>query len=260
MPFIWLALALPVLLLLQRWIHRHLRGVTYLLTGRMSWAILLYALVLFPGVLLHEVSHWLAARMLGVRTGGISLLPQMQKDGVLRLGYVEYYRSRSLGPIRESIIGGAPLLTGTAAVLAIGFHIFDLASFTNTLQSGRLDQLSPALTRLFTAPDFLVWLYLIFAVSNAMMPSPSDRRAWPPFILLLLVAATALYILDRQQVIIAGIVGPMATVFGYLALAFSLAIGVDIAVIFVIYLLEGLISRLRGVELIYETPDAASGE
>lgn len=260
MPFIWLALALPVLLLLQRWIHRHLRGLTYLITGRMSWAILLYALVLFPGVLLHELSHWVAARLLGVRTGGVSLLPKMQKDGVLRLGYVEYYKSRSLGPIRESVIGGAPLITGTGAVLAIGFHIFDINSLAGALQTGNVDQLSPALTRLFTAPDFLVWLYLIFAVSNAMMPSPSDRRAWPPFILILGLAAAALYLLDRQQVIIAGILGPMTTVFGYLALAFSLAIGVDIAVIFVIYLLEGLVSRLRGVELIYEPPGAASGE
>lgn len=260
MPFIWLALALPALLLLQRWIHRHLRGLAYLLTGRMDWAVLLYALVLFPGVLLHELSHWVAARLLGVRTGAISLFPKMQKDGVLRLGYVEYYRSRSLGPIRESIIGVAPLITGVIVVLLIGFHIFDIATLRGALQSGDVDQLSPALTRLFTAPDFLVWLYLIFAVSNAMMPSPSDRRAWPPFILILLVFAAALYILDRQQIIIAGIVEPMATIFGYLALAFSLAIGVDIAVIFVLYLLEGLISRLRGVELVYEAANTGSKE
>lgn len=260
MPFLWLALALPVLLLLQRWIHRHLRGLAYLLTGRMSWAVLLYAIVLFPGVLLHELSHWLAARLLGVRTGAISLLPKMQKDGVLRLGYVEYYRSRSLDPVRESIIGGAPMLTGTAVVLLIGFQIFDIPSFASAVQSGSLDQLSPALTRLFTAPDFLVWLYLIFAVSNAMMPSPSDRRAWPAFLLLLSAAAIILYVLDRQHIIIGGMVGPVATVFGYLALALSLAIGVDIVVIFVIYMLEGLVSRLRGVELIYEQPDAASSE
>jgi len=260
MPFFWLALALPTLLLLQRWIHRHLRGVAYLLTGRMSWAVLLYAIVLFPGVLLHELSHWLAARLLGVRTGAISLLPQMQKDGVLRLGYVEYYRSRSLGPIRESLIGVAPLITGTVVVLLIGFRIFDIASFTIALETASVDRLSPALSRLFTAPDFLVWLYFIFAISNAMMPSPSDRRAWPPFLILLAVAGVALYVLDRQQVIIAGIAGPAATVFGYLALALSLAIGVDVVFIFVIYLLEGLISRLRGVELVYEQPDAASSE
>jgi len=66
MSFFWVAIALPVLLLLQRWIHRHLRGVAYLLTGRQSWAVIIYALILFPGVLLHELSHWLAAQVLGV--------------------------------------------------------------------------------------------------------------------------------------------------------------------------------------------------
>jgi hypothetical protein len=27
-------------------------------------------------------------------------------------------------------------------------------------------------------PDFWLWLYVIFAVSNAMMPSESDRKPW----------------------------------------------------------------------------------
>ena len=255
-PFIWLALCLPALLLLQRWIHRHLRGLAYLLTGRMTWAVLIYAIVLFPGVLLHELSHWITARLLGVRTGAISLLPQMQQDGTVRLGYVEYYRSRSLGPVRESMIGAAPLITGTAVVLMIGFQVFNITSFTAAVETSSLDRLSSALTQLFTAPDFLVWLYLIFAISNAMMPSPSDRRAWPPFLLVLLIVAVALYFLDRQRVIIGGIAGRAATVFGYLALALSLAIGVDIVFIFVIYLLEGLISRLRGVEVVYERVDS----
>lgn len=253
-PFGWVALALPLLLTLQRWIHRHLRGLAYLLTSRNDWAILLYAIILFPGVLLHELSHWLAARLLGVKTGAISLLPKMQKDGVLRLGYVEYYRSRTLDPVRESIIGVAPLITGTIVVLLIGHHIFDITLYAGLLQSGDLSQLRPALAQLLTAPDFFVWLYLIFAISNAMMPSPSDRRAWPPFILLLVGAATALYLLDRQQIIIGGIIGPMGTIFGYLALAFALAICVDIVVVIIIFLLEAFISRLRGVQLIYEQP------
>lgn len=255
-PIIWLVLVLPVLLLLQRWIHRHLRGLAYLLTGRMQWAILIYAIVLFPGVVLHEVSHWLVARLVGVRTAAISLLPQMQKDGTLRLGYVEYYRSRSLDPVRESLIGGAPLISGATVILLIGLHIFDVENLSTAVQAASLELMSSALTELFTAPDFLVWLYLIFAISNAMMPSPSDRRAWPPFLILLAVAAGVIYFLDSQQVIIAGLVGPITVLFGYLALAFSLAIGVDIACIMIIYVLENVISRLRGVELVYERRDA----
>jgi hypothetical protein len=260
MPFLWLAITLPLLLVLQRWIHRHLRGVAYLLTGRMSWAVLIYAIILFPGVLLHELSHLISARLLGVRTGSISLVPQSQPDGTIRLGYVEYYKGKTLGPIRESLIGGAPLITGTAVVLLIGLQVFDVGNVTGAIQSGSVDRLSDALSRIFTTPDFLVWLYLIFAISNAMMPSPSDRRAWPAFLLLLAAVVLILYGLDLSHVLVNGLRGPVATLFGYLGLAFSLAIGVDIVVVFIIYALEGLVSRLKGVELIYEQGGAPAGE
>ncbi|MBI4928928.1 MAG: hypothetical protein HY835_14270, partial [Anaerolineae bacterium] len=32
-------------------------------------------------------------------------------------------------------------------------------------------------------PDFWLWFYLAFAISATMLPSPSDRRAWLPVIL-----------------------------------------------------------------------------
>ena len=34
MPFLWVAIALIVLVLLQRWIHTHLHGLSLLLTGK----------------------------------------------------------------------------------------------------------------------------------------------------------------------------------------------------------------------------------
>lgn len=251
----WVALTLPFLLLLQRWIHRHLRGVAYLLTGNKSWAVLIYAIILFPGVALHELSHWLSARLLGIRTGSISLIPRTLKDGSIQLGYVEYYKGRTVDPVRESIVGGAPLIVGTAAVLLIGLHIFNVEILGEAIKTGEVDRLSRALGELFTTPDFFVWLYLIFAISNAMMPSPSDRRAWPAFLVVLAVFALVLYLFEVQDVVLAEISGPVVTLFGYLGLAFSLAIGVDLLVILIIYTFEWLVSRIKGVELVYGTAD-----
>jgi hypothetical protein len=254
MSFVWVAAALPILLVLQRWIHRHLRGVAYLFTGRQRWAVVLYALILFPGVLLHELSHWLFANLLGVRTGAVSLLPRQQPDGSIQLGYVEYYRRR-LDPLRESLIGGAPLITGTLVILLIGIRVFDIPTLRTALATGEIAGLSAALGQLFNTPDFFLWLYLIFAVSNAMLPSPSDRRAWPAFIILLIVGAGLLYLLQMQDLLLDGLVGPVATVFGFLGLAFTMAIGVDLVFIFVIYVVETVISRLKNVELVYGGPN-----
>ena len=105
-------------------------------------------------------------------------------------------------------------------------------------------------------PDFLVWLYLLFAVSNAMMPSRSDRRAWPALILTLIVIAIALVLLDIEAVIFAGIANWGQTIFGYLGSALSMAIAVDILFMIVLSLVEGLISRIKGVNVVYGSAEA----
>ena len=256
---LWVVVSLPVLLLLERWIHRHLQGLAYLLTGRRTWAVLLYAIILFPGVVLHELSHWLTALVLRVRTGSISLIPRLEEDGSVRLGYVEYYRGTTLDPLRESLVGGAPLIAGTVAILLIGFNVFDVAALAAAVRSGQTASLTQALEENFNTPDFFVWLYLIFAVSNAMMPSPSDRRAWPAFLALLAAAAAVLVLLRVQDALLLGLVGPVTAVFGYLGLAFSLAIGVDLIFIFFIYVLERLFSAAKGVDVVYEQPQPPAG-
>jgi hypothetical protein len=251
MPFLWVALALIALQFLQRWIHRHLHGVSLLITGNKNWAVILYAIILFPGVLLHETSHWLTAKILRVRTGKFSVLPNVGKDGTIQLGYVEYYKTQNVGPIRESLIGAAPLLTGTAAVLLIALNIFDLPLLAEIIAGGDTDQLLEGLTTLFGTGDFLIWLYLIFAISNAMMPSASDRKAWPTFIIIMVLFAFLLYILGFTELFIDHLLEPATAAFSNLALAYSLATGVDIFFIFVIYVVEWLLRRLKGVDLIY---------
>jgi hypothetical protein len=255
MPFIWVALTLPILMITQRWIHRHLQGIAFLATGRKSWAIILYAIILFPGVLLHELSHWLMAGILGVKTGAFSVLPKLKPDGSIQLGYVEYYKSQRLGPIRESLVGSAPLISGTAVVLLLAFRIFNVTTFGEALQTGDAAILIEAVNMLFATGDFLLWLYLLFAISNAMMPSASDRRAWPAFIFIMIITALVLYILGLQELLLLGLAGPVATVFGYLALAFSLIIGVNLFAIFILYFVEWILSRIKGVDLVYSKTD-----
>ncbi|MCZ7667748.1 MAG: hypothetical protein M5U34_11300 [Chloroflexi bacterium] len=251
MPFIWVALAFMVLLFLQRWIHTHLHGLSLLVTGKPEYAVILYAIVLLPGVALHEISHWLAASLLGVRTGKLSLLPRRQPDGAIQLGYVEYYKGRTLGPIRESLIGGAPLISGTLVILLIGFYVFNITELTTAIQSGNVDQLALAVSTLFQTGDFFVWLYLLFAISNAMMPSASDRRAWPAFLLTMLVIAAIVFLLGLTDVILVNMAQPVTAVFGYLGVALSMAIGVDFVFMAVIALLEYLVGRIKGVSVRY---------
>lgn len=251
MPFLGAVIALVVLLFLQRWIHSHLHGVSLLLTGRPEWAVILYAVVLFPGVVLHEGSHWLAATLLGVRTGGVSLLPRRQPDGTLQLGYVEYYKGRTLGPIRESLIGAAPLIAGTAVILLIGRRVFDVTALAAAFQTGDVNTLADAMTQIIATPNFLVWFYLLFAIGNAMLPSRSDRHAWPAFLLWMGVLTIAVAFLARDTTLLDNLARPVATLFGYLATALWIVIAVDLLCIGIIALLEWILGRARGMSVVY---------
>ena len=259
MPFFWVAFALIILLVMQRWIHTHLHGLSLLLMGKPERAVILYAIVLLPGVFLHEVSHWLAATFLGVRTGSFSVIPRMQPDGTVQLGYVEYFKGRTLGPIRESLIGGAPLISGTAVILLIGFRVFGVTELAAAVQSGQIETLSVALGQVFQTPDFLLWLYLLFAIANGMMPSRSDRRAWPAFIWTMVVVGIVLSLLGWMGLLINSLAGPAATVFGYLGLALSMAIGVNLLFMAIIAAFEGIVGRIKGVSVVYSSVEAPKG-
>lgn len=251
MPFLAAAIGLVLLLVLQRWIHAHLHGVSLLLTGRPDWAVVLYALILFPGVVLHEASHWLAATLLGVRTGGVSLLPRRQPDGTLQLGYVEYYKGRTLGPIRESVIGAAPLIAGTAVILLIGYRVFGVTSLADAIQTGDINTLADAMAEFIATPNFLVWLYLLFAIGNAMLPSKSDRHAWPAFLLWMAALTVVVAFVARDTHLLDTLARPVATLFGYLATAFFIVIAVDLLCMAGIGLLEWLMGRVRGMSVVY---------
>ncbi|HEY3343034.1 MAG TPA: hypothetical protein VGK81_13485, partial [Anaerolineae bacterium] len=65
----------------------------------------------------------------------LSLIPQRQNNGIVRLGAVEVLRS---DPLRASLIGGAPLLTGMLVLGLVGWLEFNGAGLTHALDQGDL--------------------------------------------------------------------------------------------------------------------------
>src|SRR6266849_3790828 len=116
--WLWLVVSLLPLIVLERWVHRHLQGIWLLLVRDADLALILYSLLMLPGVLVHEASHWLAATLLGVRAGRVSVVPERLPDGTLRLGYVE---TEHVDALREALIGAAPLLAGAAVIIFVGY-------------------------------------------------------------------------------------------------------------------------------------------
>jgi len=189
-PLLGLLTAFTILLLLNRWINQHIQGVGLLLTGSEEATGLLYFLVLFPGILLHELSHWLMAKLLGLKTGKISLGPSKKRRAYLQLGSVEVERG---GPFLDSLVGAAPLLTGCAFLILVSHRVFNVQGLVQELLYGNWETLWERLAAFLSTKDFWIWLYLVFSISNAMMPSPRDREPWKPVLLFLGLMAGAFY-------------------------------------------------------------------
>jgi hypothetical protein len=168
---------IALLVFTQRRLHREVQATFLLLTRQVDVAMVLFSLLFLPGIALHEFSHWLTARLVGVRTGRFSVIPRRMENGRLRLGFVETAETDFL---RDAMIGAAPLVAGGIFVAYAGYYHFSGADIRQGLLPVTWEGLATTVERVYRQPDFWLWFYLTLAVSSTMFPSSSDRRAWLP--------------------------------------------------------------------------------
>ncbi len=226
LPLVWLLASLGLLVLANRWFDRHLWNLAYLVSRDEAAAGFVHFAVLLPGVVLHEVSHWASARLLGLRVGRLELWPQAEKDG-LRLGSVQVQQA---DPLRGSLVGIAPLVAGSVVLLLVGRHAFGLGAFLEALAQGDVGALWAAARAAAGTHDLWLWAYLVFAVANAMLPSPADRQAWRPLLLYAALLIGGYWLLGgRLPEVPAPAWQALAGALAHLAAAFNLALAVDLA-------------------------------
>ncbi len=186
MPF-WLSvLALAAIGASQRWAVGSLHSLIFRLARRRDRAQVVLWIVLLPGVILHEASHWIAAKLLRVPCGKIRLFALGKGLGSsLRLGYMEVAK---VDPLRNALVALAPSVAGLAAVYFIASSLALLPDAFNL----------PALTTKLWSVSARPWgwwdlgaLYVLFAISSTAAPSQADlvSSRW------LLVGALAVLVL-----------------------------------------------------------------
>lgn len=223
MIWLWASLffaSLLVLSLLRRRLLLELSALSLLALGSARLGYWLYALIMFPGTVLHELSHWLVAEILRVRTGKIELIPDDPRDFEHRLGSVATARP---DPLRGLLIGVAPFVTGLFALLVLGSIATSLSLASPPWQLGLV-------------------FYGILAIGNSLFLSRADLYYWPVLVVLIL-GVTALY-LASPDIFSSSFQAKLTTVFTLLSQALWVTAGVSFAMISVLYISRRVVEKL----------------
>lgn len=153
--FFLLFLILFLLFLLSRKITANLYVLVYLLIRSKRLALGILSLVLLPGTTIHEISHFLLATLVRVKTGKLTIIPEIGEKGEVRAGKLEIEKA---DPFRHALIGLAPIFIGLLIIYYIGVFFFsNIQLITHNPQ-----------------PITILGIYLLFATSTTMFSSKKD--------------------------------------------------------------------------------------
>lgn len=243
---LWFILMLVPLILLQRLLHREIHAVLLILSRDPNITMGIFSIIFFPGIFLHELSHFVMAKILRVPTGRFSLMPQSLPDGRLQLGYVETARSDI---VRDSLIGAAPLIAGTLFVAYVAIERFEMRLLWDVLRNQQFSLFWMGIRALPNVGDFYLWFYLVFAVSSTMMPSESDRHAWLELLISIGVLFAITLLFGAGPWMLTNLGPVLGNFFGFVAAIFGLSNFVHILLILPTTLIHRLLSRLTGLDV-----------
>lgn len=112
----------------------------------------LISFLFLPGIIIHELSHFLVASLLFVPVGEIEFMPEIEEGG-LKLGSVSIGQT---DPIRRFLIGVAPVVAGLSIILGLLY-------FIEVNKIGGIGILA-------------LIFYILFAVGNTMFSSKKDME------------------------------------------------------------------------------------
>jgi hypothetical protein len=241
----WLVLILVLLVFLQRWLHREIQAVFLIVTRRAQATALIFSFIFIIGIFLHELSHFLVAKLLRVGTGRFSIIPAQMPGGTLRLGYVEIANG---GILRDSLIGAAPLVTGCLCVAYAAIRL-EMPFFWDLVRHAQFELFWQGIASLKSLPYFWLWLYLAFEVSSTMMPSASDRHAWIPLGVVVSVLFGLTLLAGAGPWMLEHLAAPVNSFLKGLAAIFGMSGLVQLVSTLPFALVHRLLSRLTGVDI-----------
>ncbi len=195
---------LLVLYVISRRLTQNLYVSLYLLTRSRPASISILSVLFFPGTVIHELAHLFTAEILGVRTSGLTLVPEGLEEKSVKTGSVMIAQT---DPIRRAAIGIAPVITGLLTLAGLSFYLMTIISGTptgtppgNFLPNPQPETAGNFLTNIISLLQSPSWwipaavFFGLFIVSNTMFSSPEDLEGFWPVVIVMLLVGVAAYI------------------------------------------------------------------
>jgi hypothetical protein len=240
--FLGLILTLIALNFLREILNRYIYRYLLLMVRDNRLAMLLFAFLFLPGVALHEASHWIMAKLLWVKTHRFSLIPEWVEDGTIRFGFVEMSRTDR---VRSALIALAPLISGVFVILWLALNHLHLDQALIGIRTLDFESFQHGMHVFFRTPDLLLWIYLLFTISNTMLPSPADLKVWLPIGATFVVLYAIVVIISPGSATSAWLINLARWIAETLLQAFIIATILNICFVVPLLLLERLLKRTK---------------
>lgn len=193
-----LLVLLSILLFFSTYLKRQLFILFYVATRRQQFAVTLISLVLYPGVVVHELSHFITAVLLFVPIKSMTLVPKVM-EGKIQGGSVMIQK---VDVFRRTLVGIAPLFGGLVVLwLIVQFFVpaalinVVLELFSINFQVTNFQEVIVLVHPIFHT---ILIFYLLFSISSTMYSSQKDLEALLYTLPICIVAIVLLYIVGFQ--------------------------------------------------------------
>ena len=194
----------------KRYIQVVFRVLLRLVRSR-TIAITIMTIVLFPGTVLHELSHLFTAEILGVHTGKLTLVPESIEEDNIQSGSVAIAHS---DPFRRTAIGIAPFINGIIVLTALSWWLTHATEGTWLIINIQL--------------TLGIIFYLILTVTNTMFTSKEDMVGVVPVFLTIAILLVTGYIAGARIILPLSITNTLQSILISLTQNLGIILGINI--------------------------------
>jgi hypothetical protein len=148
------------------------------------------------------------------------------------------------------LIGAAPLLTGCIFIALAGAYRLEISALWVNLAEGKGNSIGEIFTSLSNQPDFWLWFYLIFTVSSTMMPSASDRRAWLPLLVVIVIFTGIVLLFGAGPWFLSHFGLFIQTAINSITIVFGITVLIHVILLPPAWIIRKTISRVSGYQVV----------